>query len=300
MAWARRIPTALAASAALSAAALVLAQGASASPTTCALDPLTHVLTVTVAEGKTDGGDASVGRSGDQIVVSELPRRSRVACGGAPTVTNTERIEIATKGPTAVIVDLSGGALAPGITPEADGSPEIEVVRGASGALGVQGGSAADHFQYLSADGLSGLSVNGDQDVDVGVGGTIQNLLPVVALGGPGPDTIEAVAPLAAAVAMEGEGGNDILQATGARTAILAGGSGRDRLTGSRGTDVLDPGRGADTVTGLGGADLVALVRDRQRDTVTCGGGKDVAAGSLDRIDRFSSCQVIGKDGNRR
>jgi Ca2+-binding RTX toxin-like protein len=286
--------------AALSAAALLLAPGASASPTTCALDPLTHVLLVTVAQGKTDGGDASIARSGDGIVVSELPSRSAVACAGAPTVTNTERIEIVTKGATGVIVDLGGGALAPGITPEADGSAEIEVVRVAGGTIGVQGGSAADHFQYLSSDGLSGLSVNGDQDVDVGASGTIQNLLPVVALGGPGPDTIEAVTPLAAVVAMDGAGGNDTLRATGTRGAILAGGTGRDRLIGSRAGDVLDPGQGADRVEGLGGVDVVALSTDRQRDTVNCGGGKDLVAALPERIDRLRSCEETFKDGNRR
>lgn len=304
MARAERTSTALVATAVLLAAALVFAQGASASRTTCALDPVTHVLSMELDLGGARGlfGEVSIQRAGDQITVSENLSAPPVPCGGTPTVTNTERIEVTPRGFVNVIVDLGGGALAPGVTAETDGSSEIEVLVTRFATVDLQGGSGADHFTFLTADGLSGVNVNpdsGDSDVDIGVSEIGQNLLPVIALGGPGPDTIEAIAPLAAVVAMDGEGGSDTLRATGADGSVLTGGKGRDQLFGSRQHDTLVPRRGPDTVQGSGGRDTVVLAPDGRRDTIACGGGNDLA-GRPDPFDRLRSCERTAAGGNRR
>jgi hypothetical protein len=80
---------------------------------------------------------------------------------------------------------------------------------------------------------------------------------------------------------MCGDAGNDILDA-GPGSDRLDGGSGNDRLIGGSGNDVVLARRGNDIV----------LVRDRQRDRVACGAGRDgVIADRADRIGR--DCERI-------
>ena len=96
-----------------------------------------------------------------------------------------------------------------------------------------------------------------------------------------------------------GEGGSDRLAGGngadrlfgGAGADRLAGGGGDDRLFGDAGNDTLNGGAGADRVSGGAGADVVSA-RDRKRDTIACGPGRDRVA--ADRIDRVAGdCERV-------
>ncbi len=95
--------------------------------TTCAFDAPSATATVTVTQGVV----ATISRDGDAIAVNG------VLCQTA-TVTNTDVIEVAVPDvpeSDTVVVDLSGGPLAPGATDEGDGSSEIEIeISGTEGA----------------------------------------------------------------------------------------------------------------------------------------------------------------------
>ena len=64
----------------------------------------------------------------------------------------------------------------------------------------------------------------------------------------------------------------------------LSGGGGRDCLNGGSGNDVLNGGKGKDRLDGAKGDDRISA-RDKKRDKIDCGPGKDVAI-------------VDGKDGS--
>lgn len=96
--------------------------------------------------------------------------------------------------------------------------------------------------------------------------------------GGAGPDTLR------------GRGGHDRLFG-GAGNDRLFGGGGADRLFGGLGKDRLDGGKGRDLLDGGAGADVIAA-RDGVRDTVRCGGGRDVVV--ADRVDAVArDCERV-------
>jgi Ca2+-binding RTX toxin-like protein len=82
-----------------------------------------------------------------------------------------------------------------------------------------------------------------------------------------------------------GTRGRDVLRGTSGRD-TLRGLGGDDRLYGLAGPDLLVGGSGQDRLSGGAGADVLRAV-DRQRDTVSCGTGRDlVYADRLDRVAR--------------
>jgi hypothetical protein len=86
-----------------------------AAPTGCTFDTGTATATVTVTQGVV----ATISREGDAIAVDGF------VCQTA-TVTNTDLIDVAVPDVAeadTVVVDLSGGQLAPGLTDEATGHP---------------------------------------------------------------------------------------------------------------------------------------------------------------------------------
>jgi Ca2+-binding RTX toxin-like protein len=178
---------------------------------------------VTVAQGET----VTISRVGDAVAVDG------VACDTA-TVTNTETIDVlvpAVPESDTVVIELLGGALAPGETDEADGSSEIEIdITGtqAGDKLRVVGSAGPDAF---AAESLS-ANLNSDEsfyDNDVTVDGPTSLEL----LGGEGDDLL----------ALEGFGPNLF----GASTVM--GGPGDDRVTGDLGGadgDAIDAGPGRD------------------------------------------------------
>ena len=80
---------------------------------------------------------------------------------------------------------------------------------------------------------------------------------------------------------LRGLGGNDTLYGLGGNDRLF-GGSGNDRLFGGLGRDLLDGGPGNDTIS----------ARDRARDTIRCGRGRDTV--TADRIDTIArDCERV-------
>lgn len=96
-------------------------------------------------------------------------------------------------------------------------------------------------------------------------------------LGGPGNDRLDGGA---GDDRLAGETGNDVLLG-GAGLDQLIGGAGKDTLTGGAGRDTYDAGAGDDTIR----------ARDRARETIRCGRGRDTAI--IDRTDRAVGCESV-------
>ena len=230
-------------------------------------------------------------------------------------------------------VSLAAGRFAPGATAEPDGSSEIELTivdRWGGNSVTFVDGPESSWFRFGVAAGGAGVNLNAEAetapDVDATVvdasddalrpGRSVYGLASarmgsgndqVTATGGP-----EFISPLPATTVASGGPGNDILVsnsrnftlirggtgddliAGGPRGGLnlLFGGSGADTVTGGSRRDEVDLGKGPDTATLKGGGDIV-VARDRSRDRVNCGGGRDFA--SHDGRDRLPGCEVKTK-----
>ena len=105
--------------------------------------------------------------------------------------------------------------------------------------------------------------------------------------GGSGRDTLDGSS---GKDRLAGDSGNDRL--TGSSGAdSLSGGSGNDRLSGGSSGDRLNGGSGADRISGAGGNDRISA-RDRRRDRISCGRGRDSV--TADRVDRVArDCERV-------
>lgn len=274
---------------------LVIAEGASAN-VKCEFDESTRVLSITTTQG--DDSEVRLRRVGSRIRVSRFFGPD-VSCGGTPTVTTTDRVEISSRGLSGVSIELESGPFAPGATPEGDSSSEIEFAIGGNGITLLLGRNGADHFRFMSAGGVSGLNLNpgqGDDDVDIELPDPRRGEALLVASGGRGRDIIDVVGRPRVLPIADGGPGDDTLLAQGAIGAILDGGAGRDRIVGSPGFDQIAPGKGTDRITASGGSDLIEAGRDGSQDRIDCGGGRDQIL-RPDRIDRLRSCERIGPNG---
>ena len=75
---------------------------------------------------------------------------------------------------------------------------------------------------------------------------------------------------------------DDALTFSGTGNDRLFGGAGNDRITGGAGRDAIDAGAGDDRV----------LARDRTRDTIRCGVGRDTVV--ADRVDALArDCEIV-------
>jgi Ca2+-binding RTX toxin-like protein len=297
---------------------MAVAPGAHAS-VSCSYAPApAYVLTVAV-----DGNSSSaeVSRHGDQILVTEFRYDSdfvsdeghpRACSGGVPTVHNTDTVNVLVRGDPDLGADLvlEGGPFAPGVKPEPEGAPEIEIQFSGRYVLALATGTArADEFRWGPGGSNAGLNLNpgspGDRDVDltvkskssaVGADGAAGNdtIIPapgtpavgdVFADGGSGADRL--VAPRNAASVMNGGPGRDALIG-GRLHDLLSGNGGNDRVAGNAGRDDIDGGRGNDLLLGGRGRDVIAS-RDGRRDTVRCGPGRDRVR--ADRRDRLRGCE---------
>jgi Ca2+-binding RTX toxin-like protein len=263
---------------------------------------------LTVRAGGSEFAEAR--RDGSEIVVGELLERPSRCSGGTPTVLNTDTIKVVARGDASFDLRLGGGPFAPGATPEPLGAPEIEVQVLGDALVDVVGTSGGDEFHWGPGGATPGLNLNprstGDQDVDVTASGSAAF---IVANGGRGNDTI-ITAPGGAGRGdivfstggrgddllidrntggiLEGESGNDIL--IGGRPGdSLSGGPGRDRVEGRGGGDGIRGGPGRDLLLGGPGNDHIRS-RDKSRDRVRCGRGRDKAR--ADRRDRLRGCEV--------
>lgn len=277
-------------------ALLLIAAHPASAAIKCRYDPGTHVLSVSVSEQKSYlGSEGELRRVGERISVKDDFSGRRVKCQGSPTVTNTDRIKVNTSGfLTSVEISLEGGPFAPGATPEADASPEIEITLRGRGAAILTGGAGPDHFTYMSAGGQSGLNLDPgatDQDIDLL---TPDHRTFFVAEGGPGADTIDVLNRPKLEVQERGGPGDDILSAAGDGSlgAIIEGDEGADEIVGSAGDDTITPGAGADQVEAEGGSDEIKNPADKGRDAIDCGAGDDLVV-ERDRADRLRSCESV-------
>ena len=106
---------------------------------------------------------------------------------------------------------------------------------------------------------------------------------------------------------LNGDAGNDTLYGAGGNDKLLGGdgndrlfgGDGNDSLSGGKGKDALDGGKGNDKLTGgpdpntlKGGSGNDSVdARNKKRDAVDCGAGKDSA--TVDRADRVKGCEKV-------
>ena len=202
-------------------------------PSVCAFDAATATVTVTA---KGAAADLRAVKTTGQI------RLDGVQCGTA-TVNNTDTIHIVgtTRSNTAMLT----GVFAPGLTPEADGSSEIEIDIDMGGDVdGLLVFLGAGHNKLvMTATGID-VDLDGDEDIYTAPVDTI------VIDGGGGNDVIDASAytstpPNGGKVDLYGGAGDDRLFGT-SRANYLYGQDGDDTLYGGDGTDRLFGGPGND------------------------------------------------------
>ena len=272
----------------------VVAAGAK---TTCDYSEGSKVLTVTTS-GEAFG---EIQREGAQIQVGELlsgPRRCR---GGDPTVRNTDTIRIVTRNWSFADIDLDGGPFAPGASPEADGSPEIEIeVEPVGLAIGafLEGTDHPDTFVYGTMGRHSAVNLNPgrDHDLDLVVKSQFGFISGLDIEAGAGRDVIRPADGLGARVPggidAGGGPGRDLLIGSGSDD-WLRGDGGDDRVLGGSGWDELAGGSGRDLIAGGSGRDLIHS-SDSKRDRVRCGSGRDRLK-RADHSDRLSACEKVGR-----
>jgi Ca2+-binding RTX toxin-like protein len=237
----------------------------------------------------TDDTYAGLRRKGEEIAVFDVLTRQRKCKTGA-TVANTDQIKIFAGPSASAFVAMAKGPFAPGLSPDEDSSPEIEMEASGPGYVAVIGTPAPDHYRFLDAGLQSGVNLNPeeDKDVDVAVARNSREEMLFVVEGAGGNDRIDAKgAPALEMFAGGGDGKDTLVSAS--TGAILEGERGADRLIGGPGFDLIVPGRGADRVTAAGGSDLIEMSPDRSRDRINCGPGFDLVAGG-DRFDRLTAC----------
>jgi Ca2+-binding RTX toxin-like protein len=225
-----------------------------------------------------------------------------VACDVA-TTSNTDTIVITgTAGTTETLVlDMSGGAFAPGATAEtAPNLSEIEIgtsLGDAADVIVVRGTAGDDTIRV----GSNGVGLNADSDVDVSFA-PLPAQIEILGLGGAntlsargnfGTGTIYlGVAVLRAGNdpgnVLEGGNGNDQLYGGASNDRLdgrdgndlLNGGAGNDQLLGSGGDDTMIGGAGADEFLGAAGIDTF-FANDDEAD-VAMNGGPDADTATYD------------------
>jgi Ca2+-binding RTX toxin-like protein len=219
-----------------------------ATAATCLFVP--PAVTIDVGAGET----ATIGRTGADITLNGA------ACGGG-TVANTDTITVTATGvPAEIVIDLTGGPFAPGLSPEADGS-EIEVTINlptGTPTLRILGSTGVDRL----VAGAGGINLNSDEttaDVDVTITG-------------------------APTLVMDGGDGDDILSLAGGagtgagRQGSLLGQAGNDLLLGGVAGSTHDGGLGTDEVDYTGATQLESANLSTGTTTYQ-GGGTDTLAG---------------------
>jgi Ca2+-binding RTX toxin-like protein len=251
----------------------------------CSYSAADRSVTVAVGMGVDDGG--RIQRAGDEIVTEldmltfkrvrngHFQPRHRIEierCAGAPTVHTTDAIRILmlAEEETDFDVSLEGGPLAPGATPEPDGTSEIEVsVEQLEPGLsvGFVGRPEGDSFRYGSRLGVPGVNLNAQDEAESPDIDATLTLDPSVdprsnagdwpalsARMGSGDDTVttsggpEFDGPFGGAVAINGGAGNDRLVSSSPRFTFIKGATGSDFIQGSGLRNVVFGGGGPDTI----------------------------------------------------
>ena len=206
-----------------------------------------------------DGGSATLLVTATDVLVNDAP------CGPAPDATDAI---VVTGGDANDVLTLLGD-FRPGLTPEGDGTDEIELtvdLGAGADALVLNLGTTDDVLLFTS----TGADLGGDGDQDLSLAG-VENVT-VRAMSG--DDTIDASDYPRAITLLGGTGADTLVGGPGADQ--IDGGDGNDVLSGGVGDDVLTGGRGNDVEQGQSGRDTfyqqsVANGADR----LVGGGGSD-------------------------
>ncbi len=261
---------------------------AGASP--CTYNPATKVASVVDASGV---NQLRVGVNGNQLFTQD-GGNTAINCAGGGTVAttaNTDRINVFAQAKGAsdgVVLDQARGAFAPGATPEADGSSEIELaLSGQSGHLSVFGTPGADVMRVRAVDrvgtaGALGLGADDDDDVTFAASD-------VCSRAATAPTSCRASAPasipcrLGPRWASPAAPGDD----------VIFGGLGVDHFAGNAGADSLHSDDGnAELVSG--GPDVDSAIRDGA-DTLF-----NVESSELGRVGRLAlSPRTVNADARK-
>ena len=242
----------------LLATGLVLPAGAEAA--TCASGAGTMTVALNVNEV------ATVSTSGAALTLNNLP------CPGGATMLNTNTITInGNTGNETAVVDLSNGALGPGLTVEGSGVSEIEINAalglGTGDRVTVNGSAAADQLVL----GAGGVNLNGDDDADISPSGAES----YTAGGADGDDLVSAAGGRGTGSAptipcsLQGDQGDDTLS-SGLGNDTIGGGTGVDALNFAAATAGVTVSLAVTTAQNTGGAGTDTITGIRNLDGTTC------------------------------
>jgi RTX calcium-binding nonapeptide repeat (4 copies) len=255
----------------------------------CAHDAATKV--VTVAYGDPAASDPSsqlpsllLVRDGKELLFREVTGGeidTRPCTGGTPTVDNTDRIELrlAVEGllGTLTFIDVTGGPLGPGATPEKGGSEiEIDAELGEEPAFDLTGTKKGDYWVFGSSGDRHQVNLNPAEkspDADLVIHGAPEEFF---MSGSPGDDR------------WLGSGG----KGTGRPLTVhigAAGGAGDDTLAGGKADDYFEGDHGRDRINGGAGDDRLDVYGSEGRDRLFCGPGDDHAG--VHKRDRARGCE---------
>jgi len=230
---------------------------AGASP--CTYNPTTKVASVVDSSGVKQ---LRVAVNGDLIFTQDGGNPPITCAGGGSVATtaNTDRVSVFAQAKGAsdgVVLDQAKGAFAPGATPEADGSSEVELaISGQSGHLSVFGTPGDDVIRVRAADRVSTIAAIGfgaDEDDDLTFTAS-----DVALVGGDGADLLS------------GQGYGSSLPEPARLPLGISGGAGNDDIRGGLGVDHFSAGPGNDSLQTAdgnpelvsGGTDVDSAVRD--------------------------------------
>ena len=284
MSYERRHSTAAGVAACLVAAvvaAVIVAGSASAGfvqpEIACTYDPAARVVTVnygdpTASDTSNQLPSLSIERHGKQLLFREVTGGeidTRPCTGGTPTVSNTDRIDLRRIADpllgTLTFIDLTGGPLGPGATPEKGGSEiEIDADLGEEPEFDLTGTKKGDYWVFGSKGDRHQVNLNAGEkapDADLVVHGAPEEFF---MSGSPGDDK------------WIGSGG----KGTGGPLTVhigAAGGAGDDTLAGGRDDDYFEGDHGADVIRGGAGDDRIDVYGSEGADHLLCGRGDDHA-----------------------
>jgi Ca2+-binding RTX toxin-like protein len=243
----------------------------------CVYDPVTKIVTVsygdpTASDTANELPSLSIERDRKELLFREVTGGeidTRPCTGGTPTVLNTDRIDLRRVATpllgTLTFIDVTGGPLGPGATPEKGGSEiEIDAVLGDEPAFDFTGTRKGDYWVFGSHDGDHRVNLNPAEkapDADLVVHGAPEEFY---INGSPGNDRLL------------GSGG----KGTGGPLAVhigAIGGAGSDTLAGGRSDDYFEGDHGKDVIRGGAGDDRIDVYGSEGRDRLFCGPGDDHA-----------------------